>query len=65
MNNYIVVRNKPDKNGKINTQITKKDKVDLTEYKMVQVRDNGMEEYVHLDEYEIYKKIYDNMGKKE
>ena len=52
-----------DNRGKIHVEMTKKSSVDLTEYKMVQVRDNGMEEYVHVDEYDIYKKMYEKMEK--
>jgi hypothetical protein len=53
MSDFIVIRHMTDNRGKIHVEMTKKSSVDLTEYKMVQVRDNGMEEYVHVDEYDI------------
>jgi|LakMenEpi03Aug12_release.lakeMendotaPanAssembly.Ray.scaffolds.fasta_scaffold435683_3 hypothetical protein len=63
MSDFIVIRHMTDNRGKIHVEMTKKSSVDLTEYKMVQVRDNGMEEYVHVDEYDIYKKMYEKMEK--
>ena len=59
MNDYIMVRTKAV-DGKAAIQVWKKSSnPDLSEYKLVQVRDNGMEEYVHQDEYEVYKKIFE------
>ena len=59
MNDFILVRHKAIE-GRHPVEVYKKSsKPDLREYKLVRVRDNGMEEYVHQDEYEVYKKIFE------
>lgn len=33
---------------------------DLTDYVLIRTKENGLEEYVHKDDFEFYKKIYDS-----